>query len=158
MYALGIVWASDFNCKPLLNLVLLFIVPMWFLCSFADCSTWTIAGNYIIAVCSLLGLLFLVVFFVFQKALSNLTCHLWAVLIQDCSLLTRFKTSEKIRFLNCTHTVMINETHVLTFGWLTFCGELVCQDYVREATNPTAWKRFAHEVIFTGPEKATVLR
>lgn len=70
MYPLGIVWVSDVKCITLLNLVLLCFVPMWFLCFFAVCSTWTIAGNYIIAVHNLLGLPSVVVLFVFQEA-----CH-----------------------------------------------------------------------------------
>jgi hypothetical protein len=48
---------SYFKCKPSLSSVLLCAVPMWFLCSFADCSAWTVAGNYLIAIHSLLMLL-----------------------------------------------------------------------------------------------------
>ena len=78
MYPLGNVWVSDVNCITLLNLVLLCIVPMWFLCSFADCSTWTITGNYFIAVHNLLGLPFVVVLIMFQEAchVSHSTCDL----------------------------------------------------------------------------------
>lgn len=48
---------SCFKCKPSLGSVLLCAVPMWFLCSFADYSTWTVAGNYLVAIHSLLVLL-----------------------------------------------------------------------------------------------------
>jgi len=78
MYHLGLVWVSDANCIILLNLVLLCFLPMWCLCSFAVCSIWTIAGNYIIAVHNLLCLPSVVVLSMFREAchVSHSTCDL----------------------------------------------------------------------------------